>query len=130
MALWRIYALRCAYLLLAVGLGLQIWPGIIHHDRPWELEQGVVHCVLAALSALALLGLIHPLRMLPLLPFEMAWKAIWLIVVALPLWSAHQMDADTADTALACLLAVVFVVATPWPYVVANFLTAPAERWR
>jgi hypothetical protein len=129
MALWRLYALRCAYLLLVVGLGLTVWPGIVHHDKPWELMQGVVHCFLAALSALALLGLIYPLRMLPLLFFEIAWKAIWLVVVALPLWSGHRMDSGTAETAAECLIAVVFVLAVPWPYVVANFLAARPERW-
>jgi hypothetical protein len=42
--------------------------------------------------------------MLPLLFFELVWKPIWLIVVAVPLWSAHQMDAKTWETAFACLM--------------------------
>lgn len=75
----RLHALRAGYLLLVVGLGLTVWPGVIHHDRPWELMQGVVHCMLAALSALAILGLRYPLQMLPLLFFELAWKTIWLL---------------------------------------------------
>ena len=33
----------------------------------------------------------------------------------LPLWSAHTMDADTTETAVECLMAVVFVVVIPWP---------------
>jgi hypothetical protein len=107
-----------------------VWPGIIQHDRPWALMQGVVHCMLAAMSALAVLGLRHPLRMLPLLFFEIAWKAIWLLVVALPLWLAHQLDADTRETAYECLLAAVFVVAIPWRYVAARFLAAAGDRWR
>jgi hypothetical protein len=98
-SVFRLHALRAGYLLLVVGLSLTIWPGIIHHDRPWTLMQGMVRCMLAALSALSILGLRYPLRVLPLLLFELAWKAIWLIVVALPLWSAHQMDADTLETA-------------------------------
>jgi hypothetical protein len=128
--LWRLYALRACYLLMVVGLGLMIWPGIIHHQKPWELMQGVVHCMLAALSALALLGLRQPLRMLPLLLFEIAWKSIWLIVVAAPLWQAHQMDADTLETANDCLMVAIFIVAIPWRYVWANYVTAPADRWR
>ena len=128
--LWRLYALRAGYLLLVVGLGPTVWPGIFHHDRPWELMQGVVHCMLAAMSALAIVGLRYPLQMLPLLFFELAWKAIWLIVVALPLWSAHQMDPDTLETARECLMAVVFVVLIPWPYVFANYVTKAGDRWR
>ena len=33
-SLWRLYALRAGYLLLVVGLGVEIWPGIIHGGRP------------------------------------------------------------------------------------------------
>ena len=126
----RLYALRAGYLLLVVGLGMVIWPGIIHHERPWTLMQGVVHCMLAAMSALAILGLRYPLQMLPLLFFEVAWKLLWLIVVALPLWSAHQMDADTLETANDCLLVVVFLIVIPWPYVFANYVMKPGDRWR
>ena len=126
----RLHALRAGYLLLVVGLGLMIWPGIIHHEKPWTLMQGVVHCMLAALSALAILGLRYPLQMLPLLFFELAWKSIWLVVVALPLWSAHQMDADTRETANECLMAVVFLVVIPWPYVFANYVMQRGDRWR
>jgi hypothetical protein len=128
-SLWRLHALRAGYLLLVVGLGLMIWPGIIHHDRPWELMRGVVHGMLAALSLLAILGLRYPLQMLPLLLFELAWKTIWLVVVALPLWSAHRMDPDTLETANDCLMAVIFVVVIPWPYVFANYLAKPGDRW-
>jgi hypothetical protein len=126
----RLYALRAGYLLLVVGLGIVIWPGIIHHEKPWTLMQGVVHCMLAAMSALAILGLRYPLQMLPLLLFEVAWKLLWLIVVALPLWSAHQMDADTLETANDCLLVVVFLIVIPWPYVFANYVMKPGDRWR
>jgi hypothetical protein len=129
-SLLRLYALRGGYLLLVAGLGSTIWPGVIHHDKPWGLMQGVVHCMLAAMSALAVLGLRYPLRMLPLLLFELAWKAIWLVVVAFPLWSAHRMDPDTLETANECLIAVVFLVVIPWPYVFANYLVKRGDSWR
>jgi hypothetical protein len=130
-SLWRLYALRATYLLIAVGLGIDIWPAIIYHAKPWELWQGVVCSVLGAVSALALLGIRYPLKMLPLLFFEMVWKSIWLIVVALPLWSAHQpMDAKTSETVLACLMGVIFPIVVPWRYVVANYVTLRGDRWR
>lgn len=126
----RLYALRATYLLIVVGLGIEIWPGIIHHEKPWELTQGVVNCVLAAVSLLALLGLRYPLQMLPLFFFEMVWKSIWLIVVAIPLWSAQQMDANTWETAVACLMGVIFPIVIPWRYVFANYFRKPGDRWR
>ena len=126
----RLNILRAGYLLIAVGLGSQVWPAIIHHARPWELMHGVADSLLAALSALAFLGLRYPLKMLPLLYFEMLWKAIWLIAIALPLWQAHRIDPDTADTVQACLMVVIFPIIIPWRYVFAHYLAAPAESWR
>ncbi|MFI4954029.1 MAG: hypothetical protein ACHP7M_12900 [Burkholderiales bacterium] len=113
-----------------MGLGIETWPGIIHHAKPWTLMQGVVCCVLAAVSALAVLGLRYPLQMLPLLLFELVWKSIWLVVVALPLWSAHQMDAQTSETARACLMGVIIPIVIPWSYVFANYVTRRGDRWR
>jgi len=129
LALWRLYALRCGYLLMAVGLGLTVWPGIFHHDQPWSLMQGVVHCMLAAMGALAVLGLRYPLAMLPLLIFELAWKAIWLLVVALPLLQAHTMDADTAETMNECLVVVVIAAVVPWDLVTRKFVLTTGDRW-
>ena len=129
-SLWRLYLLRAMYLIIVVGLGIEIWPGIIHHPKPWELMYGVVQCVLAAVSLLAILGLRYPLQMLPLLLFELVWKSLWLLVVAVPLWSAQQMDARTWETAIACLMGVIFLIAIPWGYVWANYVMKPGDRWR
>ena len=128
-SLFRLYALRATYLLIFVGLAVEQWPLFLHRDHPWTLMGGVVHCMLAAMSVLALLGLRYPLQMLPLLLFELVWKAIWLLVVATPMWSAGQMDAYTWDTAVACLMGVIFPIVIPWPYVAANYLAKPSERW-
>lgn len=126
----RLYGLRAGYLLLVVGLGSVVWPRIVGHSEPWTLMQGVVQCMLGALSALAVLGLRYPLQMLPLLFFELAWKGIWLLVVALPLWRSGQMDAGTMASAYECLMAVVFLIVIPWRYVIANYVVRPADRWR
>jgi hypothetical protein len=128
-SLWRLYLLRATYLLLVVGLGIEIWPDILHHDKPWELMRGVVCAVLGAVCLLALLGLRYPVRMLPLLMFELVWKSIWLLTVAVPLWSGPGMDAHVWGTASACLMGVVFPIAIPWRHVLANYVMAPGDRW-
>ena len=125
----RLYLLRAGYLLLAVGLGLTVWPQILNHTTHWGLMSGVVKCMLGAMGALALLGLRYPLQMLPLLFFEIAWKTIWLTVVALPAWSAHQLDADTTETAIECLMVVVIVAAIPWDYVFGAYVRKGGDRW-
>lgn len=126
----RLYLLRAMYLLIVVGLGIVIWPGVIHHDKPWGLMQGVVNCMLAAFSLLSLLGLRYPLQMLPVLLWELAWKTIWLLNVALPAWSSGQMDPATLSTTIDCLLVVIIPFVIPWRYVAAHYLRKPAEPWR
>lgn len=127
---FRLYLMRALYLLIAVGLGSMIWPGIIHHAKPWGHMQGVANALLAALSALAAVGIRYPLQMLPLLLFELLWKAIWLLAVALPLWSANQLDADTLETVKACLMGIVLCpLVIPWGYVLRTYVKKPGDRW-
>ena len=128
-SLLHLYALRAGYLLLVVGLGLDIWPDLITHPLSWELMRGMTNCLLAALSVMALLGLRYPLQMLPLLFYEITWKVIWLSIIALPLWLAHRVDAGTAQTIFACSMVVIFPIIIPWRYVITNFARKPADRW-
>lgn len=127
---FRLYLLRATYALIAIGLGSIIWPRLISH-QPWGHMEGVAYALLGALAALAALGLRYPLLMLPLLLFELLWKSIWLLAVALPLSRAGTLDAANASTVIDCLLGVVIVpIALPWRYVVANYITRPGDRWR
>jgi hypothetical protein len=127
-ALWRLYLLRGGYLLIAAGMGMQIVPAFLHHG-PWTLTHGVMNAMLLALVLLSVLGLRYPLKMLPLLFWEMIWKATWLLAVALPAWRSSTMDADTSDTTFACLMSVIFLVIVPWDYVWRNFAATKSERW-
>jgi uncharacterized membrane protein len=67
--------------------------------------------------------------MLPMMFFELVWKLIWLIAVALPLWSAGQMDANNLETVQNCLVGVIFLFVIPWRYVVPNHVLKPGDRW-
>ena len=127
---FRLYLMRGLYLLIAVGLGSMIWPGIIHHAKPWGHMQGVANAFMATLSALALVGVRYPLQMLPLLLFELLWKVIWVLAVGLPLWSANQLDPDTSETMANCLFGIVLCpLVIPWRYVFTNYLMKPGDRW-
>jgi hypothetical protein len=129
---FRLYLLRATYLLIVVGLGLDIWPGLIHHEKAWTLWHGVGCSLLAAVTVLAALGIRYPLRMLPLLLFELVWKTIWLVAIALPLWRSGQaIDPGTQETIRACGMGlVIFPAAIPWPYVLAELVKRPGDRWR
>jgi hypothetical protein len=128
-SLFRLYALRAGYLLIAVGLATTVWPAVINHSPQWPLMNGVVSTLLAAVSVLAAVGIRHPLQMLPVLLFELLWKSIWLIAVALPLWSANQLDARTWETVRDCLLGAILIPVIPWRYVVSQYVTKPGDRW-
>lgn len=128
---FRLYLLRATYLLIVVGLGFVIWPGIIHHSYAWALRYGDTSSLLAGVSAMAVLGIRYPLKMLPLLLFELTWKSIWLIAIALPLWQTHQINPETWESIKACGMGVVLMpIVIPWHYVLANFVRQPGDRWK
>jgi hypothetical protein len=129
-SLFHLYALRFCYLLMAAGLGVFIWPVVIHHTSEFAAAEGVRFALLAGLGATAALGLRYPLQMLPILIFELVWKAIYLLAFALPLSSAHQMNAAVAEDVNACLMVVIFIPLIPWRYVFAHYLVQRGDRWR
>lgn len=130
LSLIRLYALRAAYLLMAVGLGVVIWPVVIHHTNQLAATKGAQFSLLAGLGAMAALGIRYPVRMLPLLVFELVWKAIYLVAFALPLWSAHQITAAVAEDIQACLMAAIFVPIIPWRYVFVHYVLKQGDRWK
>jgi len=129
-SLFRLYTLRASYLVLAVGLGVYIWPVVLHHTNQFATTRGVQCALLAGLGATAALGLRYPVQMLPLLLFELVWKAIYLIAFALPLWSAHQINAAAAEDIQACLMVVIFIPLIPWRYVFAHYVLKSGDRWK
>jgi hypothetical protein len=128
-SLFYLYALRACYLVMAAGLGVFIWPVVIHHTNEFAAAEGVRFALLAGLGATAALGLRYPLQMLPILIFELVWKAVYLLAFALPLSSAHQMSAAVAEDVNACLMVVIFIPLIPWRYVFMHYVLQRGDRW-
>jgi hypothetical protein len=125
----RLYLLRAMYLLMAIGLGITVWPGIL---VPGEVSHmgSVVRSMLGALALMSLWGLRHPVRMLPILLFEFMWKVIWVVAFALGPWLSGELDPARQETLLACLMGVILVpIAVPWGYVLRHYFRAPGDRW-
>lgn len=116
-ATWRLHLLRAVYLIMALGAGYLNWSQIIDPAQSWTFTEGVMVTMLAAMSALALLGLRHPLRMLPLMFWEIAWKLIWLARVAFPAWQNDTIDDALAANIFAIGLVVIVIAVVPWDYV-------------
>ena len=130
LSLPRLYLLRVGYLVLAVGLVAVKWPEIINHDGPWPLFEGVETCMLVALSLLFFLGLRYPIKLLPILLFEIAWKVIWLTVVAVPLLTTGQIDQPTLNVFYAVLWVVIPLAVLPWRYVIRQYVIKQGDPWR
>ena len=129
-SLFRLYTLRVFYLVMAAGLGVYIWPVVIHHTNELAATKGTQLALLAGLGATAALGLRYPVQMLPLLLFELIWKAIYLTAFALPLWSAHQITPVVAEDIKAVLMVVILIPFIPWRYVFAHYVLKQGDRWK
>ncbi|WP_027833943.1 hypothetical protein [Maritalea myrionectae] len=128
-SLLRLYLLRGCYLLLLVGLSIQIVPDLFGPVVTMPMMDGVVTAMLSALAVLSILGLFAPLFMLPLLWFELCWKLLWVLFVALPRWQTGTMDEGTIEVLFACAFVVPFVFIIPWRYAIARYLAA-LDPWR
>ena len=127
----RLYALRASYFLIAMFLTTQILPQVILRGTQYPHMSGVARALLAALGLLALLGIRYPLKMLPLMLFELAWKTIWVLAVGVPLRMANQLDAGQAQTFIDCTFGVVLcLIVIPWPYVIDTYFRAAGDRWK
>jgi hypothetical protein len=126
----RLYLLRVAYLIIFVGLALMIWPGILFHDENVPHMNTAVRSLLGAVCLLAGVGLRYPLKMLPILLFELVWKTIWIVSFGLPLWLKGHLTGDFAETMFDCLTTVILVPLIPWGYVFRNYIKAPGDGWR
>lgn len=120
---FRIHLLRVVFALIAVFLGRNVWTEIFTHTGLWEPLPGIAFSFWAAFSALALLGIRYPLKMIPLLLIQLTYKLIWLTIVAYPLWSASQLSGTSlALTRINLMAVVVDLLVIPWPYVVRSYI--------
>jgi hypothetical protein len=126
----RLWAMRAMYLVMAAGIGATVWPSIVSHGSGVPRMTGVALALLGTIGLLSLLGLRHPLRMVPLLLFELCWKAIWLAAFALPRWLEGDLDEAMRGTVFDTSLGAVLILVIPWRYVWANYVTGAGDPWK
>ena len=127
----RLWLLRAVYLFIALGLVLTVWPDIVAPSDTTANADTVILALLGALALLCLVGLRYPLQMIPVLLFELLWKAIWVGAFALRMWLNQGLDQYASETLFACLLGIVLVpLALPWGYVFRHYVAAKSEPWR
>jgi len=119
----QIFAMRVGYVLVFVTVGIVTWSRILQHEGGWDPLVAAAVSMWAGSSVLSVLGLIHPLKWLPIVLFEIAYKSIWLVIVAYPLWSSDRLAGSPAEgLAHAFLWVVVPIVAVPWGYVLRTYV--------
>jgi len=119
---FRFYLLRFYFALNFVALGFQSWSEIFSHKGLWQPIPGIAYSFWAAFSLLAILGIIHPLKMIPLLLVQFTYKLIWSIIVAYPIWAANQLPASHELTNIMVKGVFIDLLIIPWPYVLRNFI--------
>lgn len=119
----NIYLMRILYALMFFMLGYTTWSEIVTHVGPWDPNKAVAWTVWTAFSALAGLGILHPLKMLPILLLEIFYKVLWLILVAYPLWSTDTLAGSAAEGITMVFIPVILVVfIIPWGYVFKHYV--------
>lgn len=71
---FHVWGLRVFYFLMLVFVATDAWGGLLTHEGPWDPVRAVAVCVWATYPTLAVFGLIHPLRWLPLMFFTSATR--------------------------------------------------------
>jgi hypothetical protein len=88
----------------------------------------VAFCAWASYSTLSVLGVIRPLRMLPIMLFVIAYKLLWLVVVAYPLWRTGALAGSPAEEMTYVFLWIPLpIIAVPWKYVWQNYVALPKK---
>jgi hypothetical protein len=127
----NIYLLRLLYILMFFVLGQMTWTHILTHKGPWDPTNAVVWCVWTAFATLAGLGIIRPLKFLPIVLLEIFYKVLWLLLVAYPLWSRGTLAASPAADITAQFLWVILpIVAMPWGFAFVTYVYNPRRVLR
>lgn len=118
----QIYLLRLVFALTFFFIGMFSWTSILNFDGEWEPVRAVAFCMWAAYSTMSVLGIIKPLKMLPIIVLQVLYKTIWLVTVAYPLWINDKLFHSDAEHMTKDFLWVVLpLIAMPWRYFFRSF---------
>ena len=117
----RLYSMRLFYLFNGLVIGIGAWPELMSPREPWDLIHSIAFSVYAAYSLLMLLGVLVPIRMLPMLLLQLLYKLIWLAAVGLPMWSAGHLGQVSGTIRFFATIVVLDLVVIPWRYVFENY---------
>jgi len=125
----NIYLLRLLFLLMFLVVGKSAWTHLLTFKGSSSPAEAVAWCVWASYSVLSIIGIIRPLKMLPIVLLEILYKVLWLVLVAYPLWSTNQLIGSPAEKMTYTFLWVVLpIIAMPWKYAFENYILKPKKK--
>ncbi len=125
----NIWGLRLFYFLMLVFVAPFAWRVLLTHEGVWDPVRAIAFAVWATYPALALLGLFHPLRWLPLMFFTIGYKTIWMVFVAYPLWQAGTLwGTPSGELAGSFLGLPLLALVVPWGYAWRTYVLGSRPR--
>ncbi|HSG53690.1 MAG TPA: hypothetical protein VLA40_16425 [Rheinheimera sp.] len=128
--LCKTWGLRLFFAGMVFVLGKNQLSYILEGTSAWTPWRGLGHSMLFALAVFAIGGLFRPLAFLPIMIYEIAWKTVWLVVVALPLWLAGEQIPGIVSVKGSIIGICLICIVIPWKYVWWKYFTQPIEPWR
>jgi hypothetical protein len=124
---YRLYVMRTFFVLTVLLLGRDAWAELLSHEEVWNPLEGVAYSFWAAYSTLMILGLRHPLKMVPLLMLQFFYKLVWLTSVAFPPWRGNHLDSGEGLVSIFVAGIVLDLLIIPWGYVFRTYLSRAAR---
>lgn len=119
----NIYLLRLLFALMFFLLTPESWGHILSHQGSWNNANAAAWCMWGSYSAISFIGIRYPLKMLPIVLFEIVYKTAWLLIVAYPLWQRGELAGSPAEGMARVFIWVFFpILAMPWRYLFRNFI--------
>ncbi|WP_248330835.1 hypothetical protein [Aquimarina acroporae] len=119
----KLYVLKLFFLLMFLFAAKDAWTELITHEGEWNPEIAVTWCAIAAYTTLSGLGIVHTLRMLPIMLFMIFYKGLWLVFVAYPLWKNGTLASSEAeDWSQIFILIFIPIIFMPWKYVFKTYV--------
>jgi hypothetical protein len=126
-SLARLYAIRAVALLGIYGLFETVMTLVNHAPD----ERGMLKAMISGLWVMAFVTIRYPLKMVPILLFELVWKLLWLVFFGLPQWwtgvGSPRLSEDLWSIGA---FPIVCVLVIPWGYVWRHYVKEPGDRWR
>lgn len=119
----NIFLLRLLFFLMFIFLTFESWQHIFQHTGQWKNSDAAAWCMWGSYSAISFIGIVRPLKMLPIVLFEIIYKVTWLLIVAYPLWVKNELVGSPAEGMTHVFIWVIFpIVAMPWRYLFKSYI--------